>query len=203
MPTPPTLVIFFAIAYIWAWLIFVPLVIFRGRLAWIAVAALGPTIAALLTHRLTAGDYRAFRFYTTWPRTVGATAAGVALMIVAYVVLPAITTADTRKLHWSILTSLAVYNYSTLLGGPLGEEPGLERIRAAASPDWARTSSKLSGPRTPLDRVAPAALPVSGVDQLAAVDLRALLDRPERHPDLRHQSGSFRHHHADCHACGV
>ena len=124
MPTPPTLVIFFAIAYVWAWLIFVPLVIFRGRLEWVAVAALGPTIAALVTHRLTAGNYRAFRFYTTWPRTVGATAVGVALMIVAYVVLPGMTTADPRKLHWSILTSLAVYNYSTLLGGPLGEEPG-------------------------------------------------------------------------------
>jgi membrane protease YdiL (CAAX protease family) len=124
MPAPPTLVIFFAIAYAWAWLIFVPLVIFRGRLEWIAVAALGPTIAALVTHRLTAGNYRAFRFYSTWRRTLGATAAGVALMIVAYVVLPGILTADPRRLHWSILTSLSVYNYSTLLGGPLGEEPG-------------------------------------------------------------------------------
>jgi membrane protease YdiL (CAAX protease family) len=139
MPTTPTLVIFFAIAYVWAWLIFVPLVIFRGRLEWIAVAALGPTIAALVTHRLTAGNYRAFRFNTRWPRTVGATAAGVALMIVAYVVLPAITTADPRRLHWSILTSLSVYNYSTLLGGPLGEEPGwrgyaLPRLQTALGP---------------------------------------------------------------------
>jgi hypothetical protein len=99
MPMTPTLIIFFAIAYVWAWLIFVPLVIFRGRLEWIAVAALGPTIAALVTHRLTAGDYRAFRFYTTWPRTVGATAAGVALMIIAYVVLPAITTATKTPLE--------------------------------------------------------------------------------------------------------
>jgi membrane protease YdiL (CAAX protease family) len=45
-------------------------------------------------------------------------------MILAYVVLPGIMTADPRKLQWSILISTTVYNYSTLLGGPLGEEPG-------------------------------------------------------------------------------
>jgi membrane protease YdiL (CAAX protease family) len=32
--------------------------------------------------------------------------------------------ADPRKLNWTILTSIAAYNYSTFLGGPLGEEPG-------------------------------------------------------------------------------
>jgi membrane protease YdiL (CAAX protease family) len=124
MTTQATLLIFFAIAYAWAWVIFVPMVIFHGRPEWTALGACGPTIAALVTHRMTTGHYRAFRFFTTWSRTVEATAAGVALMIVAYVVLPGITTADPRTLHWSILMSLGVYNYSTLLAGPLGEEPG-------------------------------------------------------------------------------
>jgi membrane protease YdiL (CAAX protease family) len=46
------------------------------------------------------------------------------LIVFSYVVLPGLVTADPRKLSWSILFSFSVYNYSTLLGGPLGEEPG-------------------------------------------------------------------------------
>ncbi|MGQ0736605.1 MAG: CPBP family intramembrane glutamic endopeptidase [Acidobacteriota bacterium] len=139
MTTPKTLVVFFAIAYAWAWLVFVPLVIVRGPLEWTVVAAFGPTIAALVTHRVTTGNYRAFRLSTTWPRMLGATAVGVALMLLAYVVLPGVTTADPRTLHWSVLISPAVYNYSTLLGGPLGEEPGwrgyaLPRLESALGP---------------------------------------------------------------------
>jgi len=118
------LVLFFALAYGWAWLVFMPIVIFHAPPEWIVLATFGPTVAALVTHRITTGSYRAFRIYTTWTRTIVAMVVGVALMIVAYVVLPGIITADPRKLHWSILISTAVYNYSTLLGGPLGEEPG-------------------------------------------------------------------------------
>jgi membrane protease YdiL (CAAX protease family) len=133
------LIIFFTLAYAWAWLVFIPMVIFHAPLPWIVVATFGPTVAALVTHRITTGSYRAFRIYTTWPRTLGAMAVGVALIILVYVVLPGIITADPRKLHWSILISTAVYNYSTLLGGPLGEEPGwrgyaLPRLENAFGP---------------------------------------------------------------------
>lgn len=115
---------FFALSYAWAWLVFVPMAIFRAPPQWIVVAAVGPTVAALVTHRIATGSYQAFRIYATWSRALGSMAVGVALMIVAYVVLPGVIAADPRTLHWSILTSVGVYNYSTLLGGPLGEEPG-------------------------------------------------------------------------------
>jgi len=133
------LIIFFALAYTWAWLVFVPIVVFHAPIEWTVLATFGPSIAALVTHRITTGSYRAFRIYTTWPRTFGATVMGIALMVLAYVILPGVTTADPRKLNWSILTSVAVYNYSTLLGGPLGEEPGwrgyaLPRLEAALGP---------------------------------------------------------------------
>jgi membrane protease YdiL (CAAX protease family) len=137
--TRHTLAVFFAIAYAWAWVVFVPMVVFRAPLQWTVAATFGPTVAALITHRVTTGSWRAFRVSSTWRRTLGATAAGIALMVLAYVVLPALLTADPRRLHWSILTSLGVYNYSTLLGGPLGEEPGwrgyaLPRLEHALGP---------------------------------------------------------------------
>jgi membrane protease YdiL (CAAX protease family) len=57
----------------------------------------------------------------------------------AYVLLPGVTTADPHKLHRSILISEGVYNYSTLLGGPAGEEPGgrgyaLPRLEGSGGP---------------------------------------------------------------------
>jgi uncharacterized protein len=133
------LIIFFGLAYAWAWIVFVPMVIFHAAPQWTILATLGPTVAAVVAHRVVVGDYRAFRFRSTWLRTLGATVIGVALIVLAYVVLPSVTTADPRKLHWGILTSVSVYNYSTLLGGPLFEEPGwrgfaLPRLEARFGP---------------------------------------------------------------------
>ena len=133
------LIVFFTLAYACSWLIFVPMVLFRGPMELIALASFGPTLAALITHRLATGTYRAFRVYSTWPRTVAATAFGIAAIILSYVIFPAVVTSDPRKLNWSILISVAVYNYSTLLGGPLGEEPGwrgyaLPRLEARVGP---------------------------------------------------------------------
>jgi hypothetical protein len=42
------LVVFFVVAYAWAWLVDVPLVILHGRLPWVILATLGPTIAAVV-----------------------------------------------------------------------------------------------------------------------------------------------------------
>ena len=133
------LVVFFGLAYAWAWIVYVPMVIFQAAHQWIFLATLGPTVAAVIAHRAAVGNYQAFRFRTTWWRTFGATVVGVALVVLAYVILPAVTTADPRKLHWGVLTSVSVYNYSTLLGGPLFEEPGwrgfaLPRLEARFGP---------------------------------------------------------------------
>jgi membrane protease YdiL (CAAX protease family) len=137
MVTP--VILFLGLAYAWAWLVFVPVVIFHAAPQWTILATLGPTVAAVAAHRVTAGNYRAFHFHATAWRTLGATVLGVALMLLAYVVVPAVATADPRKLHWRTLASFSVYNYSTLLGGPLFEEPGwrgfaLPRLEARFGP---------------------------------------------------------------------
>ncbi len=133
------LILYFILAYVWSWAVFVPMVILRAPIQWTILGTLGPTVAAVVAQRAAAGNFRAFRVRTTWPRTLGATAAGIALAVLAYVVLPSVTTIDPRKLHWGVLVSTSVYNYSTLLGGPLFEEPGwrgfaLPRLEARFGP---------------------------------------------------------------------
>jgi membrane protease YdiL (CAAX protease family) len=133
------LVVFFGLAYAWAWLIYVPIVLLHAPLHWTVLGTFGPTLAAVATHRLATGGYRPFRLWSTVSRTLAGIGLGVALILLAYVVLPGMATADPTRLNWSILTSTAVYNYSTLLGGPVGEEPGwrgyaLPRLEAALGP---------------------------------------------------------------------
>jgi membrane protease YdiL (CAAX protease family) len=67
----------------------------------------------------------AFRWHVGWGRTILASAVCVGLTLLAFVVLPAVLlTEDPRKLNWAVLVAAGSYNWSTLLGGPLGEEPG-------------------------------------------------------------------------------
>lgn len=133
------LVIFFVLSYLWAWLVMIPLAWFHGPLQWTILATLGPTFGALVTQRLSGGNYRAFRFSPSWPRTGLALVIGILLVLLAYVVMPAVITTDPRKLNWSVLLSLAVYDYSSFLAGPLGEEPGwrgfaLPRLESSLGP---------------------------------------------------------------------
>lgn len=115
---------FFAIAFAFSWVVDAALILFQAPPAFLIPASFGPTVAALAAHRMAAGNWRAFQAAESWRRTLAATVLGVALVVAVYVVLPAIVTADPGKLKWSVLASTGVYNYSTLLGGPLGEEPG-------------------------------------------------------------------------------
>ncbi len=116
---------FVAIAYAFSWSFFVPMIIARTVIVpLIVIASFGPFLAAITIHRLATGNFRAFRIVSSWPRTILGTLIGVVLVVMAYVILPAMIAADARQLRWNVLFSVSVYNASTLFGGPLGEEPG-------------------------------------------------------------------------------
>lgn len=133
------LVLFFVLAYAGGWAVFIPLVLLQGPLEWTALATAAPALAAVVTHRVRHRSYRAVRVIAGWPRGIAGGLVGVLLMMFAYVVLPGNTAADPSRLQWSVFASMSVYNYSTLIGGPLGEEPGwrgyaLPRLEAAFGP---------------------------------------------------------------------
>jgi hypothetical protein len=89
------LTIFFTLAYAISWLVFIPIILWHASIQLIAVASFGPTMAALITQRLTAGDYRAFPFHWLKRRTLVATAVG-ALLIAALVGI----TRGRLSYHW-------------------------------------------------------------------------------------------------------
>jgi hypothetical protein len=96
------LTLFFVLAYLLSWSVFLPVVLFRAPPPFTILATFGPFLAALVTNYLATGNYRWFLTSTTWWRTLGGTAVGVALVVLAYVVLPAISTAAPDQLNWRI-----------------------------------------------------------------------------------------------------
>lgn len=129
------LVCFFFLAYLFAWLAFVPLALSQTGLGWLpfpmpmqwtVVGTLGPLLAALLTQWLVSGNARAFSLVPALPSTLMGAAIGIAMVVLVYTIAPSLWLAKTGSgsLNWAALTSVGVFNYSTILGGPLFEEPG-------------------------------------------------------------------------------
>lgn len=118
------LLLFFLFAYVLSWAVMIPMVVFEWPIQLTIPATFGPCLAALIVQRLSAGNFRAFRFWGSFKRTTLASCFGVLLVVVTYVVLPAVVTAPASKLNWRAFIALSVYHYSVLLAGPLGEEFG-------------------------------------------------------------------------------
>ena len=144
------LIIFFAFAYSIAWIFFGTLGLSRAGIGWLpyelsipamtVAGSFAPSLAALLTLRIT--EHR-------WPvagrfNIKGALASAIlspALVMTVFAVVPAVmmTTGPWAALRWGNLLSTSVYGISTLIGGPLGEEPGwrgfaLPRLQALLGP---------------------------------------------------------------------
>jgi CAAX protease family protein len=118
------LLTFFAIAFAYTWAVAACMIAWHIRIEFTILASAGPLVAATITSRFASGRYRAFRFNVDWRRTAAAAALGIALVLIFEIALPATAVADASRLGWGIFVSPAAYNYSTLLGGPLFEEPG-------------------------------------------------------------------------------
>jgi len=115
------------------------MIVMHLRIEFVILVTVGPTIGAVVVQRLASGSYLACRLNVSWRRTLAAAALGIAFVIVSFVIFPALATVNARDLRWRAFFSLSAYNYSTLLGGPMFEEPGwrgfaLPRLQAHLGP---------------------------------------------------------------------
>lgn len=129
------LFLFFGLAYAISWIFFGALAMSRTGLGWLPVTlslpvmtvagTSGPFLAALLTLRLTE---RRWPRLGPWPPARGSASLAAAALLIAFTwaVVPAawLTKGPLTDLHWSIFLSPSVFTISTLIGGPLLEEPG-------------------------------------------------------------------------------
>ena len=146
------LTLFFLLTYGWTWILWLGVGSVMpdnkaesyGELL-VITGAFGPTVAALITRWLAHRDLKICRVWTGWYSLATGLAFGLAAFFIVTVLIPSATIAKAPvyALHWSSLLHWSTYaiNYSTLLGGPLPEEPGwrgfaLPRLQQRYGPVW-------------------------------------------------------------------
>jgi hypothetical protein len=123
---PRELLLYFAFAYgitVVLWL-----VVLTGKSRsrfWLSIGTFGPSIAALATHRIFAGNWRAVRLWTTLPKfLLGSAYGALAVLIAAFTAAFFMTKSGLNRWQWPVLLQILTLFGPNLLGGPLGEEPG-------------------------------------------------------------------------------
>jgi membrane protease YdiL (CAAX protease family) len=143
--------LYFGLAYGISVVLWLPALVGRRsshRLLFLSLGTFGPTLAALTTHRIFAGDWRAVRLWTTLPSVLLGIASGAsAVLIAAFSAAFFMTESGMNRWQWSALLQILTLFGPNLLGGPLGEESGwrgyaLPRLQRRFDP---LTSSLLLG----------------------------------------------------------
>ena len=126
---------FFGLTYAIAWLFFGALALSQAGLGWlpwnlsvpvmIVLGTCAPALSALLTLRLTERRWPAVAPLTRRSLFVGLIIAPI-LIAATFAAAPAaiLTVGPPSSLRWGVFLSASVFSLSTLIGGPLGEEPG-------------------------------------------------------------------------------
>jgi membrane protease YdiL (CAAX protease family) len=136
--------LFFLLAYGISLLLWSPALIQKNSsrltLAFLSAGTFGPTLAALITERISAGNWRAVRIWTGLRNLLtGIAAGGLAVLLSAFITAFAITKSGIGHWQWLTLLQILTLFVPNLLGGPLGEEAGwrgyaLPRLQAHLSP---------------------------------------------------------------------
>jgi membrane protease YdiL (CAAX protease family) len=144
---------FFVLAYIFAWLCYLPPILTSTGLGiihanvsmrfFLELGAWSPTVAALCIQWLTERNFKICRLYTSWKKALLGSLMALALAMFAIVVLPALalSKASPLALHWSQFATVSTWGayLSNFVTGPINEEPGwrgfaLPRMQARFGP---------------------------------------------------------------------
>jgi membrane protease YdiL (CAAX protease family) len=91
----------------------------------LALGTAGPTLAALVSHRIFERNWRAVRIWSTIPKLFLGIAIGAsAVLIAAFTAAFFMTKSGIERWQWSSLVQILTLFIPNLLGGPLGEEAG-------------------------------------------------------------------------------
>lgn len=120
------LILFFALAYGLSLVLWLPVL-----KKWIdfplalSIGTFGPTLSALITHRIYGGNWRFARLWTTLPDLAIGIASGTLLVLIAaFTAAFFMTESGVGRWQWSSLGQILIFFLPNLLGGPLGEEGG-------------------------------------------------------------------------------
>ena len=135
------LLIFFSLAYLFAWLSWLPLVLSQTGIGYLSVkipmpyvviGTFGPSLAALITQKLSNGKFKFFNFQFSWKAIIIGLPAGFALIALAFVIIPSavLTSPPLSSWNWKALALYpsAIIHMIFLAGRTFGRRTRLERI---------------------------------------------------------------------------
>ena len=122
---PTELILYFLLAYGISLALWLPVFLGRGSRPDLQVGTFGPTLAALITNRVFAGNWRAGKIWTTLRKSLLGIASGAAIVLIsAFTAAFFMTRSGIDRWQWPALQQILTLFFPNLLGGPLGEELG-------------------------------------------------------------------------------
>ena len=117
---------YFLLAYGMSLVLWLPVLI-GGRVSpvLLSLGTVGPTLAAVVTHRMFERNWRAVRIWSTLPDLLTGIAMGAStVLMAAFTAAFFMTKSGIDRWHWSSLVQTLTLFIPNLVGGPLGEEAG-------------------------------------------------------------------------------
>jgi uncharacterized protein len=138
------LILYFLLAYGISLILWLPMLYENSHhhlsIVLLCIGTFGPTLAALITQRISVGNWKAVRLWTGLKNlSIGVASGGALVLLAAFTTAFFMTRSGFDHWRWPALLQILTLFGPNLLGGPLGEEAGwrgyaLPRLQSRFSP---------------------------------------------------------------------